>query len=101
MRDLVVIEDSLIFSMLNDTAFSTTIPCLFGKKDIFLTNATGGCSSCAQKRQARRREELRRIKACLAGLGSDKRDTLKKLLNTKQLRVVYAGANGQTTQVTF
>lgn len=101
MRDMVVIEDSLIFSMLNDTAFSTTIPCLFGKKDMFLTNAGAGCSSCMQKRQERRRLELGRIKACLAGLSTEKRAELKKLLNTDKIRIVYSTAGGQTAQVTF
>jgi|694.fasta_scaffold137971_2 hypothetical protein len=101
MRDLVVIEDSLIFSMLNDTAFTNTIPCLFGKKDIFLTNATGGCSSCSQKRQERRRAEIARIKACLAGLSTEKRAELKKLFNTQKIRIVYTTAGNQTAQVTF
>ena len=101
MRDVVVIEDSLVFAMLNDSAFNTTIPCLFGKKDIFLTKSGAGCSSCSQKRQARRREELQRIKACFAGLSAEKRDELKKLLNTQKIRVVYNTASGQTAQITF
>lgn len=100
MRDLVVIEDSTIFSMLNDVAFNTTIPCLYGKKDIFTTSG-GGCSSCSKKRQARKRQELANIKACLAGLSTEKRQELKTLFNAKQLRVVYTNAAGQTVQLTF
>lgn len=44
---------------------------------------------------------MQRIKACFAGLSSEKRDELKKLLNTQKIRVVYNTAGGQTAQVTF
>jgi hypothetical protein len=100
MRALVVIDDGLIFSMLNDPAFNTTIPCLFGKREIF-KNATGGCSSCAKKKQDNRRQEMMRIKACLAGLSDEKRKQLKQLFNAERVRVMYSDAAGQIIQVNF
>lgn len=100
MAKLVVIEDSTILSMLNDPTFSETIPCLFGKKDIFRTPA-GSCGSCAQKKKERRRTEMARIKSCLAALSSEKRALLKKLFDAEQIRVVYANAGGQVVQLTF
>lgn len=99
-RSLVVIEDSTVFSMLHDPAFNTTIPCLFGKQGIF-KSASGGCSSCAKKKQDNRRQELSRIKACLAGLSNAKRQELKQLFNAEKIRIVYGNAAGQVVQVTF
>lgn len=100
MAKLVVIEDGTILSMLQDPAFSETIPCLFGKKDIFKT-PIGACGSCMQKKQSRRREEMAKIKSCLAALSLDKRNLLKKLFDAEQIRVVYANAAGQVVQLTF
>jgi hypothetical protein len=97
---LVVIEDGTILSMLQDPAFNETIPCLFGKKDIFKT-PIGSCGSCMQKKQSRRREEMAKIKSCLAGLSTDKRNLLKKLFDADQIRVVYSNAAGQVVQMTF
>lgn len=100
MRSLVTIEDSTIFSMLNDPAFNTTIPCLFGKQGVF-KSPTGGCGSCQKKKQENRRQELSRIKACLAGLGDDKRRLLKQLFDAEKIRIVYGNAAGQVVRITF
>lgn len=100
MRPVVVIEDSTILSMLNDPAFNTTIPCFFGKKDIF-RNASSGCNTCAQKKQNRRREELARIKACLAGMSTQKKAEFKALCNTDKIRIVYYNNANKVVQLDF
>jgi len=100
MRSLVVIEDGTILSMLNDPTFNTTIPCLYGKREIFKT-PTGGCSSCGKKKQDNRRQELMRIKACLAGLSDGKRRELKQLFNAEKIRIIYSNNGGQVVQITF
>lgn len=100
MRSLVVIEDGTILSMLNDPTFNTTIPCLYGKREMF-KSPTGGCSSCGKKKQDNRRQELMRIKACLAGLSDEKRRELKQLFNTEKIRIIYSNNGGQVVQITF
>lgn len=100
MPGIVVIEDSTILSMLANKTLTETIPCLFNKKNIF-TSGGGGCGSCARKKQIKQREELAKIKTCLAALSPDKKAELKKHFGAEQLRVVYVNNAGQTVQMTF
>ena len=99
MPALVVIEDSAIMAMVNDHKFST-IPCLANRRDTFKAGV-GGCGSCAQKRQTRQRDEMARIKTCLAGMSAPKKAELKALLGAEQARVVYVNLSGKVVQLTF
>jgi hypothetical protein len=100
MRDMVVLEDSTIISMMNNPEYAQSIPCLFNKKDLFRTEA-GGCGACARKKQEKQRSAMAQIKSCLAGMSSEKKTLLKSLLDASKIRVVYVNAGGQTVQLTF
>lgn len=100
MRDMIVLEDSTILSMLNDPIYSESIPCFYNKRDLFRSNGNG-CSACAQKRQEKRRSAMAQIKSCLAGLSVEKKTQLKSLLDAKKIRVVYVNSGGQVVQLTF
>lgn len=100
MRDLVVLEDSTIASMIQDPAYSEVVPCFHNKKDIFRATSSG-CGMCAQKRQEKRRSALAQIKSCLAGMSQDKKNQLKKLLDASKVRVVYVNTSGKVVQLTF
>lgn len=100
MPGIVVIEDSTILSMLTNKTLSESIPCLFNKKNVFNTGK-GGCGACARKRQVKQREELAKIKTCLASLSPEKKAELKKHYGADQFRVVYVNNAGQTVQMTF
>lgn len=100
MRDLVVLEDSTILSMLNDQQYASNIPCLSNKKDLFRSSA-GGCGTCAKKRQEKQRQEMARIKSCLAALSTEKKNELKKMLDADKVRVVFVNASGKVVQLTF
>jgi len=99
MAEFVVIDDSTILSMLHDAKFAD-IPCLVNKRDIFNT-VRGGCGTCARKRQERQRSEMAKIKACLAGMSSQKKTEFKQLIGAEKVRIVYANANNQVVQLTF
>jgi hypothetical protein len=100
MRDLVVLEDSTILSLLADPAYAETIPCFINKKDLFKTGNVG-CGACAKKRQDKQRAAMAQIKSCLAGMSDQKKKELKTLLNTAKVRVVYASNSGSVVQLTF
>lgn len=100
MRPLVVIDDGIIFSLLNDAAFAASIPCLQNKKEIFATSLSS-CGSCARKRQERQKKEMTTIKACLAGMSTEKKNELKKRLNAQQARILYVNNANQVVQLTF
>jgi hypothetical protein len=100
MRDMVVLEDSTIISLLNDPAYAESIPCFYNKRDV-LKSSGGGCSACAQKKQEKRRNAMAQIKSCLAGMSSEKKTQLKSLLDAKTVRVIYVNSGGQVVQLTF
>jgi hypothetical protein len=99
-NDLVTIEDSTIMSMLSDVKYTSAIPCLYNKLEIFRVGVTG-CGACARKRQARQRTEMAKIKSCLAALSNEKKAELKQLLGAAKLRVTYVNAGGQVVALTF
>ena len=101
MPGLAVIEDGTVFRMVADGKLADSISCLQGKKDIFKSTPAGGCSSCARKRNAHRRDALNRIKTCLAGLSGEGREVLRKWLGAEQVRVLYTNSAGQVVQVNF
>jgi hypothetical protein len=100
MAALVVIEDGTILSMLANKTLANSIPCFTGRKNIF-GGAGGGCGACARKRQQKQREELTKIKMCLAALSPEKKAELKTHVGAEQLRIVYVNNAGQTVQMTF
>lgn len=100
MREMVVLEDSTIISLLNDPTYAESIPCFYNKRDV-LKSSGGGCSACAQKKQEKRRNAMAQIKSCLAGMSSEKKTQLKSLLDTKKVRVIYVNSGGQVVQLTF
>ncbi|NDD52288.1 hypothetical protein EBZ39_00150 [bacterium] len=100
MAQLAVVDDGLILSLMNDTEFAASIPCLYNKREIF-RSAAGGCGACARKRQDRQRKEMATIKMCLAGMSTEKKNALKKKLNAEQVRIMYVNAAGQVVQLTF
>jgi hypothetical protein len=99
-NDLVVIEDSTILSMLADSKYTTAIPCLYNKLEVFRAGNTT-CGECARKRQARQRNEMAKIKTCLAALSNEKKAELKQLLGATKLRVTYVNHSGQVVALTF
>ena len=101
MNKQVVIEDGTIFRMITDPQLVASIPCLQGKKDIFLKNSGGGCGSCAKKRNVNLRENINRIKTCLVALSPDKREVLRTWLGAEKVRVVYINSAQKVVQVNF
>lgn len=100
MRPLVVLDDSLIMSLINDAEFSAQVPCLYNKREVFRAGP-GGCGACARKRQEKYRKEMATIKMCLAGLSPEKKTLVRQKLDAQQVRIMYVNGAGQTVQLTF
>lgn len=87
LRKMVVIEDSMILSMAQNQSFLAEFPFLQG-----LTAAAkkrkGGCGSCGTANRERG-QVLNAAKAAIAGMSSEKKKRLLKLLNTEKVRVIY------------
>ena len=100
MRATVVVDDGLIMALLNDVKIAEQIPCFYNKREMF-RKAASGCGCCGQKKLDKQRQEMRNIKACLAGLSPDKKQLLKTRLNAETIRVFYVDGAGKTVQLTF
>ena len=100
MRDLVVLEDSTIAEMVRNDKFVNAIPCLVNQAQIIAPKSTG-CGACARKRAEQQKNAFARIKTCLAGLSAAKKTELKELLDAKNIRLVFATATGQISNITF
>jgi hypothetical protein len=59
-----------------------------------------GCGGCGRAGQARA-TALTSAKQTIAGMGSDKKRQLKRLLNAEQVRVTYKNSGGQIINLTF
>jgi len=100
MKNLVTINDSMLRSLTCDQRFLAAFPCLQqGKKG--LQAAPSQCGRCRNKRKAAQAAALQGLRQCLAGLDAASKRELKRLLNTKQVRIVYRNGAGKTIQLTF
>lgn len=95
LRDLVVIEDGLLYSMAHNQAFVKEFPFLSGLQQ--LQQAKGCCSSAPAKKDT----AYTAAKRTIAGLDSAKKVKLKALLKAKQARIIYTHSNGKQMNLTF
>ena len=100
MQDLVVIDDNILRSMINDQRYLASFPCLQGGKKAF-TTLPQRCNRCAKKQRKARNEALEQLRGCIANLDGVSRTTLKKMLKTKKVRIVYKRGGGKRIQLTF
>lgn len=96
----VVIDDGIVFSLIMNENAAKEIPCLLGKKMLFQPQARG-CSACAAKKEAARRNTMRQLKMCLAALSPEKRTALKKILHAETATIIYVDAANKTVRVDF
>lgn len=100
MRDMVIVEDSTILSMVNNEKFTAEFPCLQNQAAALAPSSTG-CGACARRRQEAQKRALATIKTCLGGLDSAGQQKLKELLDTKQVKLVFISETGQVSSITF
>ena len=84
MRDLVIIDNSLIDALLRDQKLVSELPgCLANPPT---TRGGAGCNSCGG---GALRVEYNQIKTCLAGLDDTHLSILKRHLDAKRIRLIY------------
>lgn len=101
MRDLIIIEDSTISSMLRDNRYVSSFPCLKTAADR-LKNMQPGCGRCGRKTAGRTQTNIiQDAKNCLRELSPEGRTKLKALIGAKKYRIVYKDNAGRIMKVTF
>lgn len=87
IKKLVVIEDGILVTMANSPQFLTEFP--FLKSLATYRAPAGGCGSCGGKNNGQKAVVFTAAKQAIAGMGDDKKRTLKRLLNTELVRITY------------
>lgn len=83
--------------MANNAAFTKEFPFL---KAVKSAPKKKGCGTCGASNR-RRARAFTEIKQRLAGLAGDKKQILKKLLNTERVRLIYRRADNKGVEHTF
>lgn len=101
MRDLIVIEDSTISSMLRDNRYVLAFPCLKTAADR-IKNLQPGCGRCGRRTSNRTQTSIiQDAKNCIRELSAEGRNKLKSLIGAKKYRIVYKDNAGRIMKVTF
>ena len=98
MQDLVIIENSMISAMMADSEIVSQVPCLQNISTAPTKKA--GCGKCGRKNAAKA-TEYTSIKNCIAGMSSNNKRALKKILDARRVRIVYLNDNGRIIKLTF
>lgn len=96
---LLIVEESTLVAMASNPNLVKEFPFLSGLNSTPATPKTGGCGRCSQK-ASRRISVVNGIKQSLIAMGAEKKQRLKKLLNTEKIKIRVA-SNGKITEYTF
>lgn len=96
---LVMISDGLLASMANDERFRKEFP-FIGSLKSAPARRTTGCGGCGGSNQ-QRAGIFQAAKRAIAGMSSESKQKLKRMLDTRQARVVYTKDDGRGVELTF
>jgi hypothetical protein len=101
IKKIVVIEEALLISMANNQKFLKHFKFL-GRLKRLNPAQRGGCSSCGggPRKVPQNQTLIQSAKQNIVGMGSGQKRVLKKLLNTKQIRITIKTGK-QIKQHTF
>lgn len=86
---LVTLNDTHISSILNDQRYLSVIPCLAAGKQK-LKDIPKTCGRCARKRSVARKEAMKQIRQCIAGLRGTQQADFKRIFGAKEVTVVLS-----------
>lgn len=102
-QNLVTIEDSTIRSMMQDPRVMELLPCLKGPKQAIESTKKGGtnCQRCQAERKQIVGDAIRTAKNCIRSARGQRLTDIKKVLGTRQIRVVAKNARGKKVKYTL
>lgn len=99
-RDLVVIDEATLRSMLSNSKYCALIPC-FNDVNAALRKSAANCNRCGRVVKDEQAGIVARGFACIRELVPEKRTELKKLLDTKKYRIWYRNNSGIVVKMTY
>ena len=102
-KNLLVIEDATVRSMLQDPRVMEQLPCLQQSQRQLnsIKKGKANCNRCKQEKSRIVSDAMTAAKNCIRGLRGEKLNKLKAVLNARQLRVHAKNARGQRIEVTL
>ena len=84
MRDLVIIDNSVIDALINDMHFASQVPCFANPAPMSVASISNpGCGYCGGNTGL----DYNAIKNCIGMLDSTKLNILKRRLDAKRIRI--------------
>jgi hypothetical protein len=97
LNPLVTIQESTLAAMAGDQRFLVEFPFLSELKRAPRKRGRGCCGSSAGVRA----DVYQRVRAQLATMDSNRKQTLKRLLNARGVRIIFRDNKNHTVQLTF
>lgn len=103
MINLLVVEDSAIKAMMVDPRIIGFLPCLTTAQRQLDSIKKGkkNCQRCAAEKSQIIGDAMNQAKTCLRSLRGSRLTKLKKLLGTRQLRIIARNGRGQRVKYTL
>lgn len=103
MVNLLIIEDATIRAMMVDPRIVQLLPCLTGAKQQMDGTAPGGkdCKKCKAEKNKIANDAMHTARQCIANARGARLDSLKTLLNARQLQLIAKSPSGRRTKYTL
>jgi len=101
--NLLVVDDGMLNSMMNDPRYLAAFPCLAaGQRQLDAGVSAPGCGRCGKKgKNDVRRDVLLSVRNCITGMAPQQRAEFKRLANARQVRFMQPRRGGGITRITF
>lgn len=95
-RKFMILADGMLVSMAANATFTNEFPFLISLRQSPIQQS-GGCGRCGQ-RNTQRHPIFNAVKMALANLPNEKKQRLKQLLNTDEIRIHYVDGQNRGVQ---
>lgn len=102
-RELLVLDNVAVRSLLQDVRVTELVPCLQGprKKLTSLQPGKPNCNLCARMKKRKAGMAIRKAKQCLKNLSGEQLRKLKEILGTRQIRLALKDGKGRRVEYTL
>ncbi len=103
MTNLLIVEDSSIKAMMVDPRIMAFLPCLATAQRQLGSIKKGkkNCQRCKAEKSQIVGDAMNQAKTCLRSLRGGRLTKLKKLLGTRQIRIIARNGRGQRVKYTL
>lgn len=103
MTNITILEDAVLHRLLRDSRFTDEFSFLknAGEQVRSMEQDPSYKKCCAAKKRSLVNVKYDELKTAIAGLPAERRTVFKRLLDTRQVRVIYRTPTGKRIRLTF